>query len=94
MQILIISSVASFASLNEMVPQENSTERGGEGVGAVKRGFPILTKTQPQMFTIQTSLAAASLLFFIYCINFYIHVISALSLCARLTRYKESVFVL
>ena len=48
MQILIISSVASFASLNEMVPQENSTERGGEGVGAVKRGFPILTKTQLQ----------------------------------------------
>ena len=47
MQILIISSVASFASLNEMVPQENSTERGG-GVGAVKRGFPILTKTQLQ----------------------------------------------
>lgn len=93
MQILIISSVASFASLNEMVPQENSTERGG-GVGAVKRGFPILTKTQLQMFTLQTPLAAASLLFFIYCINFYIHVISALSLCARLTRYKESVFVL
>ena len=58
MQILIISSVASFASLNEMVPQENSTERGGEGVGAVKREFPILTKTQTQMFTVQTPLAS------------------------------------
>lgn len=58
MQILIISSVASFASLNEMVPQENSTERGGERGGAVKREFPILTKTQPQMFTVQTPLAS------------------------------------